>query len=81
MNTPQAVTTRYATNLLNKGENNDFVVAILVRERTMVNNTRIGSHFTVQLNQQVGERMIQTVGATPVIAIENALKELGVTFR
>jgi hypothetical protein len=79
INAPQNITSRYTRNLLVKGINNEFHLAMVKRESHFIDKVWIANYFVVELLQ--GGLSKTGVGATPEQATMNCLVKYGVTFR
>lgn len=77
---PQQVTSRYARNLLVKGENNEFSIRELQREFTQIDNVVVGYYYQVEIKEVTGMNQ-KAVGVTPEQAVHRCLEKHGVTFR
>jgi hypothetical protein len=80
--TPQQVTSRYTTNLLIKGKNEDFEVISLEHQQAVNDDLVVGSYYNICIRQPLPDHSSQIAsGVTPHQALERALTKFGVTFR
>lgn len=79
MNSPQAVTQRYISNLIHNGRNKEFDLEMVTMRENMVENTRVGVYFTVRILSKTSAE--NGVGATIQQAVQQGLERHGVTFR
>ncbi len=81
MNIPQAVTSRYASNLLVHGSNDVFGLMAIDTHATVVNGTNLGTHYSATVATDFEPDGKIGYGATPLAAVRRALEMWGVTFR
>jgi formate dehydrogenase assembly factor FdhD len=80
-NPPQNVTSRYARNLLVKGENNEYTVVSMMRRTNMIDDFVIGYYYAADI-VATGTRVTKmAIGVTPEQAVNRCLVKHGVTFR
>jgi hypothetical protein len=80
MNTsPQAVTDRYVTNLINYGRNREFDIDYITMKENVVESTQVGTYYAARVLSKSGAEI--AVGATLSQAVRNCLIKHGVTFR
>lgn len=83
--TPQAVTERYVTNLINYGRNREFDIASISRQITQKDGIVVGVYFDAILtcpdSGEEGHKTQMASGATISQAVRRALEKHGVTFR
>lgn len=77
--TPQAVTERYVTNLINYGRNREFDIEMITMKENVVESTQVGTYFSARVLSKTSAE--QAVGATLSQAVRNCLIKHGVTFR
>ena len=80
MNTPQAVTTRYATNLLHRGKNPDFEILLIDRRMSLIDEVCVGVYYEVTLRNKQPITVL-SCGTTPIQAVIRGLEKLEVTFK
>ena len=79
---PQAVTSRYITNLVIRGHNDDFELISLEHQQALHDNIVVGSYYNVTIRKPLPDHSSEIAsGVTPHQAIERALAKFGVTFR
>ena len=81
MNTPQAVSVRYAAGLLKRGWNNEFELINIARNISVVEDICVGNYYEAYVRSNVETQQIKGIGLTPMEAVIKALTKLGVTFR
>lgn len=81
MNTPQAVTTRYATNLLHRGKNNEFKLLSIERQLSLIEDVCVGEYYEALVRESHTPQPVSGVGMTPIRAVMKALEKLNVTFK
>lgn len=74
-------TRRYVSNLLQKGRNNEFTIIALTRNHSMVEELVVGYYYLVTVSANGSRISRDSVGATPLQAVENCLAKHGVKFR
>lgn len=81
-NPPQNVSTRYLTNLLHNGQNNEFRLTLIATHETFVHETFVGYHYIVSITPITGPKEANAgIGATPIQALQHVLTKFGVTFK
>lgn len=81
-NLPQQVTSRYVSNLMSVGQNNEFRICSLTSHNFCIQETECGCYFKVAITQLPGRTNLwEDVGPTAHDAVRNALAKAGVTFR
>jgi hypothetical protein len=79
---PQQVTSRYVTNLLIHGHNDDFELISLEHQQALHDNIVVGSYYNVTVRQPLPDHSSEIAsGVTPHQAIERVLAKFGVTYR
>lgn len=81
MNTPQAVSIRYATNLLARGKNREFELLDIARRTSIEDEVCIGAYYTVVLKPLSDAPITTAAGIQPIQALVRALERAGVTFK
>jgi hypothetical protein len=79
--TPQAVTERYVTNLINYGRNREFDIVDIRRLWSKVDGVNVGTYYEVFVEVSSSALSQRAVGATISQAVRRALEKHGVTFR
>jgi hypothetical protein len=72
---PQAVTERYVTNLINYGRNREFDIDYIKQMPNVVDGENVGVYYVARIGNQIAN------GATISQAVRRALEKHGVTFR
>jgi len=80
MNPPQQVTSRYARNLMVKGQNHEFHLLQLKRENHWIDGAWIANYYTAEI-VSTGGMTHTAAGPSPENAINRCLSKHGVTFR
>lgn len=80
-NPPQNITSRYARNLLVKGENNEYTITSVMRRTNMIDDFTIGYYYTADIVSLGSRTTKMAVGVTPEQAVNRCLAKHGVTFR
>lgn len=78
---PQSITTRYSRSLLCDGQNDDFAIIHVGIHPMTVSGRQVGVYYEAVLTTKKDAQEQTDHGATPVEAVENALRKHGVTFR
>lgn len=77
---PQSVTSRYISNLIDRGANESFRLDSITCHRFCVEEEHCGFFFKAGVIQ--GDSVLHSgVGASPIAAVKTALAKAGVTFR
>lgn len=81
--TPQAVTERYVSNLINYGRNREFDIKVISQHDYIVHDTHVGVYYSTLITPIINSdgKGQSGVGATISQAVRNALTKHGVTFR
>lgn len=81
-NIPQAVTERYVTHLLNRGQNRDFQILHIYKKASWIDQHYVGAYYEATICSHVPDAPGETgTGASPSQALRRALEKHGVTFR
>jgi hypothetical protein len=81
-NLPQNVTSRYVSNLLNRGRNDTFEMITLTQEKATHDNITVGYYYDVTITKPIPDHTSeQASGVTPSQAISRCLRKFGVSFR
>jgi hypothetical protein len=79
MSLPQHASTRYVSNLLNRGRNDDFNLVSVTQENAIHDGIVVGSYYTICIRHI--EAVLAASGVTPSQAARRCMKKFGVTFR
>ena len=74
-------TRRYASNLLKKGFNNEFTIQVITRQHSIVEELVVGYYYMAALTNNGTRLQRDSVGATPLQAVERCLEKHGIAFR